>query len=56
MIEEKSLGVKIAEDSDEAFWTETRQKCLEALDAEERNIKINRKMLELCEQELLSKA
>lgn len=52
MIENKELGLKIAEDSDEAFWTETKQKCLDAIAAEKRNMKINKKMLELCEKQL----
>ena len=52
MIEDKKLGVKVAEDSDERFWTETREKCLEAIKAEKRNLKINEKMLELCKEEL----
>jgi len=52
MIEDKELGIKIAENPDEAFWTETKEKCKDALAAEERNMKINKKMLELCEEEL----
>jgi len=52
MMENKELGVKIAEDTDEAFWTDTKEKCEEALKAEARNIKINEKMLELCVDEL----
>jgi hypothetical protein len=52
MIEDKELGVKIAENNDEAFWTETREKCLEAITAEHRNLKINQKIIQLCEQEL----
>lgn len=52
MIENKELGVKIAETTDESFWTETKEKCENALKAENRNIKINEKMLELCEEEL----
>lgn len=52
MIEDEKLGVKIAENSDEAFWTETKQKVQDAIAAEHRNLKINQTMLELCEQEL----
>lgn len=54
MIEDKDLGVKIAENTDEAFWTETKQKCTEAIAAEERNMKINMKLIELCEEQLKS--
>jgi len=52
MIEDKELGVKIAENSDEKFWTETKEKCEEAIKAEKRNIKINEKLIELCKKEL----
>lgn len=55
MIEDKKLGIKVAENSDEKFWTETKEKCEEAIKAEARNSKINKKMLELCEKELNSK-
>ena len=52
MIEDKKLGIKVAENTDEAFWTETKERCLEGIKAEERNLKINAKMLELCKEEL----
>ena len=52
MIENKELGLKIAENSDEVFWTELKEKCLDATKAEERNLKINSHMLKLCAEEL----
>ena len=52
MIEDEKLGLKIAENSDEKFWTETKEKCEEAIKAEERNIKINKSILKICEKEL----
>ena len=52
MIEEKDLGVKIAKDTDEAFWTDTKEKIEESNKAEARNAKVREKMLELCEEEL----
>lgn len=52
MIENEDLGLKIAENSDEKFWTETKEKCLDAIAAEHRNLKINERMLELCEEQL----
>ena len=52
MIEEKELGVKIAEDSDEKFWTEMKEKCTESIKTEHRNIKINEILLKLCEEQL----
>lgn len=52
MIEDKEIGLKFAETTDEAFWTETKEKCLQAIAAEERNLKINKRMIELCEEQL----
>ena len=52
MIEDKELGVKIAEDSDEAFWTEKKEQIEKADKGEARNAKIRAKMLELCKKEL----
>jgi len=52
MIEDKELGLKVAETTDESFWTETKEKCEEAIAAEERNLKINHRMIELCDEEL----
>lgn len=52
MIEEKELGVKIAKDSDEEFWTEMQEKCSEAIKTENRNLKVNEKLLELAKEEL----
>ena len=52
MIENKELGVKIAENTDEKFWTETKEKCEEAIKSEQRNIKINEVLIKLCEKQL----
>ena len=52
MEEIKDLGVKIAENTDEAFWENMKEQCENALKAEARNNKINKKMLELCKEEL----
>jgi len=52
MIENKELGVKIAENTDEKFWAETKEKCEEAIKSEERNIKINEVLIELCKKQL----
>ena len=52
MIEEKEMGVKIAADTDEKFWTEMKEKCTEANKTEHRNIKVNEKLINLCEVEL----
>ena len=51
MVQEiKELGVKIADNTDEAFWTDTKEKCEEALATNKRNIKINETILELCDK------
>ena len=52
MIEDKKLGLKVAENTDEKFWEETKEKCLDAIKAEHRNLKINEKLLELCKEQL----
>jgi len=52
MIENEELGLKIAENTDEAFWTDTKEKCEKAIEAEKRNIKINQRLIGLCDEEL----
>lgn len=52
MIEDKELGLKVSESSDETFWVETKEKCEDAIRAEERNLKINKQIIALCEQQL----
>ena len=52
MQENKELGIKVAENSDEAFWENMREQCENALKAEARNIKINEHMLLLANKEL----
>lgn len=52
MIENEELGVKIAETTDESFWTETKEKCQKAIEAENRNLKINERLIALCDDEL----
>ncbi len=52
MIENEELGVKIAENTDEAFWTDQKEKCEAADKAEARNAKVRAKLLELCNEEL----
>jgi len=52
MIEDEKLGVKIAEDSDEHFWTDQKEKCEAADKSEARNAKVRAKLLELCNEEL----
>ena len=52
MIENEELGVKIAENTNEAFWTEQKENIIKANEAEARNAKIRANMLALCEKEL----
>ena len=52
MMENKELGIKVAENTDEAFWIETKKKCEDAISSEERNIKINQTLIELCKKQL----
>lgn len=52
MIEDEKLGLKIAENKDEAFWTEAKEKCVDSIAAEERNILINRSIIALCDEQL----
>lgn len=52
MIEDKELGIKVAEDTDEVFWTETKEKIEVSNKAEARNAKVRAVMLELCNKEL----
>ena len=48
----KELGIKVAENTDEAFWTDTKEKLVESNKTEARNAKVRAKMLELCDEEL----
>jgi len=52
MIENKELGVKIAKDTDESFWTDMKEKCTEAIKTEQRNIKVNEQLIKLSEEQL----
>ena len=54
MIEDEKLGVKIAENSDEAFWTNKKEEVINSIAEVKRNQLILEKLLELCE-ELLKK-
>jgi len=48
----KEVDAVIAENSDEAFWLENKDKAIEAIASMKRNIKVNEKILELCEEQL----
>ena len=55
MIENEDLGLKIAETTDEEFWTNTKEQCLKGIGVENRNIKINEMMIKLCDEQLQKK-
>lgn len=55
MIEDKEMGIKVAEDSDEKFWIEQKEQCVKANEAEARNAKVRQKLIELCDKELSKK-
>lgn len=48
----KELGVKIADNTDEAFWIELKEKIETDIKAQIRNAKISKHMLKLCEEEI----
>jgi len=52
MIENKEMGVKIAESTDEEFWLNRKEEIENANKIEARNAKIRAKMLELAKEEL----
>lgn len=52
MIEDKELGIKVAEDSDEKFWEDMKEKTEEAIKAEKRNIIVNRNLQRLAISQL----
>jgi len=52
MIEDEKLGLKIAENTDEKFWTETKEKCEEGIKSAKRNILLDEKLIELCDEQL----
>jgi hypothetical protein len=52
MIEDNSIGLKVAEDSDVALWESLRKEALELIKQSENNIKIQKAMLEMAERKL----
>ena len=52
MIENEELGVKIAESTEEAFWTGYRDRVLQDIKTDEHNLIIARHLLELAEDKL----
>ena len=52
MIEDKKLGLKIAESTEEAFWSEMKDRVTKDIDGMEHNIVISRHILALAEDKL----
>ena len=55
MIEDEKLGIKVAENTDEKFWAETKEQIETSDKAEARNAKVREVMLKLCNEELAEK-
>lgn len=52
MIEDKELGLKVAENKDEAFWYKLKQNSEEEIKNNERGIIINQRIILLAEEKL----
>ena len=52
MIENKELGLKIALNPDEAFWTQLKEKCEKEIDNNRREIIINEAVIQLAEKKI----
>lgn len=48
MIEDKSLGLKVAENKDEAFFLELKESTLKEIERQEKLLKFNKEILWLC--------
>lgn len=46
------LGIKIAENPDQAFWTQLKEKCMRDIETHKREIIINEAIIELSEQKI----
>jgi hypothetical protein len=50
MLENEELGLKIAVDKEEAFWTEMKKKFIEMNANAKREIEMNEHLLKLCDE------
>lgn len=53
MIEHKELGLKIAENPEEKFWIEMKDKCTKAIESNHREIIINEEIVKLAEKKIV---
>jgi hypothetical protein len=56
MIENKDLGLKVAEDSEEKFWTDLKEKCEKDIKSSEQTIAIAKHIIELCKEKIKDKS
>ena len=52
MIEDKELGLKIAENKDEAFWTKFKTDAIKEIDMANKTIEINNHLIVLAEKKI----
>jgi hypothetical protein len=52
MIEDKELGLKIAENAEEAFWEDLKKKCEKDIRSSEQTIAIAKHIIELCKEKI----
>ena len=52
MIEDKELGLKIAENPEEKFWLDVKDRCNKAIEGNNHEIVINEHILKLCDEML----
>jgi hypothetical protein len=52
MIEDKKLGLKIAENADEEFWIKAKKQVEDSIFNHKKQIEIDEKVLELCNERL----
>jgi len=55
MIEDQTLGLKVAENDEEAFWAKMKEKCEKEIANNKREIIINEYLVALCEEKLKTK-
>ena len=52
MIEDKAIGLKIAENPEEAYWTQTKNKCETSIDLMKKEIELNEVILKYASEKL----
>jgi hypothetical protein len=55
VVEDKELGLKIATNEEEAFWTRTKENAQKEIENNLRINMMNQKIIELCDEKLLEK-